>query len=144
MPSPPEISERVTMLGAVPLLSGLTPPQLERLATLGSELVVSSGVAIVREGELGLGFYLILGGTAEVQKSGRTVASLASGQFFGESALLEAHPRTADVLATSQVRCWTLDRRSFWDVLGVDPNIDRARFEETVRILRSSRVPLTE
>lgn len=144
MPSPPEISERMRMLGTVPLLSGLTPLQLEKLATVGSEMVISGGVAIVREGELGLGFYLILGGTADVQRSGRTVASLATGQFFGESALLEAHPRTADVLATSQVRCWTLDRRSFWDVLGVDPDIDRARFEETVLKLRSSRGRLTE
>ena len=144
MPDPAELSERVTALGTVPLLSELTRPQLERLASVGSERIISPGVAIVREGEQGLGFYLILGGTAEVRRSGRTVASLLPGQFFGESALLEAQPRTADVLATSQVRCLALDRRSFWEVLGIDPDMDRARYEETVRRLRSSRAGLTE
>lgn len=144
MATPADLTERRMMLGAVPLLSELTPHQLEKLAELGLERTISPGVAIVREGEQGLGFYLILRGTAEVQRSGRTVASLSSGEFFGESALLEAQPRTADVLAKTEVRCLTLERRAFWEALGIDPNLNRTDFEEAIRRFRSSRGQLTE
>jgi CRP-like cAMP-binding protein len=127
-----ELSQRVALLGGVPLFAGLTPPQLEGLAKLSAERIVSRG------------FYMIMSGAAEVRRSGRSVASLLPGQFFGESALLRAQPRTADVYAVSEVRCLTLDRKSFWEVLGIDPNSDPTGFEAKVLQLRESRAGLTE
>jgi CRP-like cAMP-binding protein len=144
MPAPAGVSERIAMLGTVPLLAGLDRSQLERLAKVGSERTISQGVAIVREGEQGLGFYLILSGSAEVRKGSQTLGTLLPGQFFGESALLVAQPRTADVLTTSEVRCLTIDRESFWGALGIDPNADRAKYEETVQRLRPAQTTLSE
>jgi CRP-like cAMP-binding protein len=143
MPAP-ELSRRAAMLGTVPLLSGLKRDLLESLAARSSERTVSRGVAIVRAGEMGLGFYLILSGSADVRKEGHTMATLLPGQFFGESALLVAQPRTADVMANSEVRCLTIDRESFWGVFGVDPASDGARLEQALRGLSGSRETLTE
>jgi CRP-like cAMP-binding protein len=137
-------SERVAMLGAVPLLSGLTQSQLERLAATGDDRSFRAGQPIVREGEKGLELYLLLSGTVDVRRSGRTVTSLSAGQFFGEAALLVDEPRTADVLATSDVRCFVLNRWDFWGAMGIDPQGDRALFEETVQRLRSFRTELVE
>ncbi len=138
------LSDRAAMLGQVPLFAGLDRSHLEALATRAAERTYSRGVAIVRQGEEGLGFYLVLNGTADVLRSGRPVATLLPGQFFGESALLKAQPRTADVRATSEVDCLILDRQSFWAVLGIDPDSDRGNFEAIVDRLRSPHANLTE
>lgn len=139
-----EPSERAALLGAVPLLSGLTRSQLERIAATGGERTFQNGETIVRQGELGRGLYLVLHGTAEVRRSGHKVATLRAGQFFGEAALLVDQPRTADVQATTDVRCFVLSRWEFWGAMGVDPQSNRALFDETVRRLRSFTTELVE
>ena len=144
MATPSDVSDRVALLGAVPLLSSLTRSQLVALATAGDERTFQAGEPIVSEGEKGIGLFLLLEGSADVQRAGHRVTSLTPGQFFGESALLVEQPRTADVLATSEVRCFVLHRWAFWEALGVDPRTNRAVFEETVRRLRSFGAELVE
>jgi Na+:H+ antiporter len=136
--------ERLAMVAAVPLLSGLTPEQLGRIAASGRERTFQAGEHIVRQGEVGLGLYLLLSGTADVRRSGEKVASLAAGQFFGEAALLVDQPRTADVLATTEVRCFVLNRWDFWAAVGIDPETDRVLFEKTVERLKSFQSTIVE
>jgi CRP-like cAMP-binding protein len=144
MTLPVDPSDRVAMLTAVPLLSGLARSQLEQIAAVGDEETFAAGEMIVREGEKGVGLYLLLDGNADVRRSGRTITSLARGQFFGEAALLVDQPRTADVLATSDARCFVLHRWEFWGAMGIDPQANRAVYEETVRRLRSFGAELVE
>jgi CRP-like cAMP-binding protein len=139
-----ESSDRVEVLAAVPLLLGLTRSQLERLAEASQEGTFESGQTIVREGEKGTALYLILRGHAEVRRRGQPVAALAPGGFFGEAALLVEEPRTADVRATSAVRCLILSRWDFWSAVGIDPRVNRALFDETVQRLRAFRGELVE
>lgn len=139
-----ESADRVAMLAAVPLLSGLARAQLEQMASSSHEGSYERGATILREGEKGTGLYLLLRGTAEVRRAGRLVKSLSRGQFFGEAALLVDEPRTADVLATTDVRCLILNRWDFWTAVGIDPRVNRALFEETVRRLRGFRTELIE
>src|SRR5271170_5744617 len=116
-----DASDRVIMLGAVPLLSGLARSQLERIAAVGDEKGFPSGEAIVREGEKGFGLYLLLSGSADVCRSGRKASSQSVGDFLGEAALLVEEPRTADVRATTDVRCLVLNRWDFWGGDGRGP-----------------------
>ena len=139
-----ESAGRVALLGAVPLLSGLAPAQLERIAASSHEGSYENGATIVREGEKGMGLYLLLRGTAEVRRHGRVVSSLTKGEFFGEAALLVDEPRTADVRATSRVDCLILTRWDFWAAVGIDPQVNQALFEETVQRLRGFRTELIE
>src|ERR1700693_2871601 len=103
-----ESAQNLTMLASVPLFSGLTKSQLRYLAESAKERTYSSGDAIVRQGEKGIGFYLVLAGKAEVERGGKSVAVLGPGQFFGEMALVDDQPRTADVRASGPVRCLVL------------------------------------
>jgi len=135
---------RVEQLGAVPLLSHLTPEQLGRLADTGDEQTFLTGETIVRQGEKGEGLFLLLEGTAEVRRSGQKVAALHPGQFFGEAALLVEEPRTADVFATSDVRCFVVRRWNFWGAVGVNPTADQALYEQTVERLKSYQSTLIE
>lgn len=137
-------AERVAALSSVPLLAGLTQTQLDRLARSSGEGIYPAGDLIVRQGEKGSGLFLLLDGTAEVRRGGEVRTVLGPGQFFGEAALLVDAPRTADVRATSDVTCLILHRWDFWSAVGIDPQQNRALYEQTVQRLRAFRGELVE
>src|SRR3989442_10605334 len=87
------------MLEMTPLFSGLNKGQLKSIVRSSKERSFKKGDAIVREGESGVGFYLIVGGSAEVRRDGRCLTKLARGQFFGGVCLLDHQPRSAVVVA---------------------------------------------
>jgi CRP-like cAMP-binding protein len=140
--SPP--SGLVDRLGAIPMLSILTRTQLEKLAEAGDERTFHAGETIVRQGERGLGLYLMLSGSVEVRRSGQKIAALNAGQVFGESALLVDEPRTADVFATTEVTCFVLNRWDFWGAVGIDPQADQTLYNATVDRLKSFQSQLIE
>jgi CRP-like cAMP-binding protein len=142
MPSP--ASRRVDLLAAIPMLSSLSRSQLEKIAEIGDDRTFHAGETIIRQGEKGLGLYVILSGTADVRRSGQKVASLSAGQFFGEAALLVDEPRTADVFAISEVNCFVLNRWDFWGAVGIDPQVNHALYQETVDRLKSFQSQVIE
>jgi CRP/FNR family transcriptional regulator, cyclic AMP receptor protein len=144
MATPSAPAGRVELLAAVPMLSALTRDQLAKLVESGEDRTFHAGETIVRQGEKGLGLYVVLNGTAEVRRYGQKVTSLSAGQFFGEAALLVDEPRTADVFATTEVNCFVLNRWDFWGAVGIDPEVDRALYKETVQRLRSFQSELIE
>jgi CRP/FNR family transcriptional regulator, cyclic AMP receptor protein len=99
-------------LGSVPLFAGLKPKQLKSILVSGKQKAYQEGDVIVREGEMGVAFYLILEGAVEVRQKRRTLAKLGSGNFFGEMSLLDSDPRSSDVVATAPTTCLVL---SSWD-----------------------------
>jgi CRP/FNR family transcriptional regulator, cyclic AMP receptor protein len=133
-----------TMLGRVPLFSSLSKSQLRTMATTAKERSFRDGETIVKQGDKGIGFYLILAGQARVEKGGKAVASLGPGQYFGEMALLDEQPRTADVRASGGVRCLVLSPWEFWAAVGNEPEVLRTLLKETVRRIRTSPTALSE
>jgi CRP-like cAMP-binding protein len=144
MATPPPLSRRAVQLAAIPMLSVLTPAQLEKLAETGDERTFHAGETIVRQGEKGLGLYLMLSGSADVRRSGQKIASLSAGQVFGEAALLVDEPRTADVFAITEVLCFVLNRWDFWGAVGLDPQVDQALYDQTVARMKSFQSQLIE
>ena len=138
---PPDVQ---AMLGSVPLFSSLSKSQLRTMATTAKERHYRDGETIVKQGEKGIGFYLILAGQARVEKAGKPVAVLGAGQYFGEMALLDEQPRTADVRATGAVQCLVLSPWEFWSAVGEKPEVLRQLLKETVRRIRSSPAALSE
>ncbi|MBE0617896.1 MAG: cyclic nucleotide-binding domain-containing protein, partial [Proteobacteria bacterium] len=83
----------------------LDPEVIDYLRASGRELAVAGGEPIVRRGDPGAAFYVILSGSVEVRltgEDGRTLPlrSLAQGAFFGEMSVLTGDPVSADVIAT--------------------------------------------
>ncbi|KAL7544276.1 hypothetical protein ACHAWF_007660 [Thalassiosira exigua] len=79
------------------------------------------GHVIIRQGEKGDAFYIIESGTVDVfvsEQGVEPVARLASGQFFGEKALMSEDVRQATCIASTDVKCLTLMREDFVRMLG--------------------------
>ena len=125
-------------LSAVPLFSHLNRKLLHTLAATADDRTFSAGETIVKEGEKAIKFYLVVEGKLSVEKSGKTIATLGPGQFFGEMALLDEQPRTASVKAVTRSRCLIVYSWEFWSSVGKDPEALRSLLSEAVQRLRKS------
>jgi len=132
-------SDAVSMIGNVPFFADLDEKKRKAIASQGKELSYKPGTSIVDEGAMGVGFYLILDGKAEVRKGGRVLASLGKGQFFGEMSLIDEQPRSADVIAVSPTKCWALSSWAFSSIMKTNPEIALLMLKEMVKRLRTAQ-----
>jgi MFS family permease len=108
----PEAQE-LRLLTGVPILAPLPGTALEHIAGRLVPLRIEPGTVVVREGDAGDRFYVIVEGELEVTAEGKPVSSLAPGGYFGEIALLKDVPRTATVTAKTSVVLYALEREDF-------------------------------
>lgn len=97
----------------VPFFSSLSKRDLTTVAQQMEEIDIPEGKQLVREGDFGHEFFLIVDGTAEVVRGGARIAERGPGEFFGEMALLEEERRTATVTAKSPMRVLVMTRQDF-------------------------------
>lgn len=110
-------------LGTVPLLAGLDPRIRRRLAETGKRRTYGPDEEIVREGSTGTALYIVLSGTARVVRGGETLGEVRAGDFFGELALIEEHPRSASVIAATETECLLFPAWEFTALLEEHPDI---------------------
>jgi CRP-like cAMP-binding protein len=124
-------------LAQVPLFSGLAPRHLRRIGDLTEEQRYMEGSRVVREGDVGDTFYVILEGQAKVVSgSGRVVNRLRPGDFFGEISLLDGGPRTASVVAETPLTMLALARKDLLRVVQQDPAVGVKLLAHTATLLR--------
>lgn len=124
-------------LAAVPIFSGCSRKELAIIARAAKPVVHKAGAVIAREGERGIGLFLILEGTCTVSIGGRKKSTLGPGQFFGEIALLDGGPRTATVAADTDVRLLGLTEWMFRGLLAEHPSIALKTLESVAGRLRA-------
>jgi CRP/FNR family transcriptional regulator, cyclic AMP receptor protein len=125
-----------SMIASVPFFSALDEKKRKALAAQGKELSYKPGDTIVDEGTMGVGFYLLVDGKAEVRKSGKVIATLNKGQFFGEMSLIDEQPRSADVVAVAPTKCWALTSWAFSAIVKTNPEVALNMLKEMVKRLR--------
>jgi len=134
----------VSMLPQVPLFASMDKKALNTVANSAGKKTYKSGEVIAKEGDKALSFFLILEGSVEVRKGKRVLATLGKSQFFGEMAVLDEQPRSADVIATSETTCILLTSWAFAGVMAGNPDISKVIVKELVRRLRETDKALTE
>ena len=97
-------------LKTIPLFSSLSDKALDTVSVFASETSVSTGKRLVHEGDYSYDLIVIESGTADVIKAGKVIGSLGPGDVFGEMGMLSGGKRTADVIATSSMRLFTLSK----------------------------------
>jgi CRP-like cAMP-binding protein len=129
--------DTVEALSRVPLLSGLKPKDLGRLAHDFTERVFPAGSVVVKQGdERGIGFFVITDGTASVSVDGTQVNTLGPGDYFGEIALLRDRVRTATVTAETDLQTLVMTVWEFRAFVQSDPEISWTLLEHTAELLR--------
>jgi CRP-like cAMP-binding protein len=129
--------ERATLLREVGLFQGVDDEGLAAVAARVTEIAFDAGRTIVRQGEIGTGFFLIASGQAKVVRDGRTLAELGPGQFFGELSLLDQQPRIAQVIAQTPTECLALASWDFEKILASQPGVALAILRGVARRLRA-------
>ena len=101
------------LLARVPLFTDLSRAELGRIAAVAKLVTYREGAIVVEEGSLGGRFFVIQAGTAKVQTGGRTRVTLGPGSYFGELSVLDGQPRSASVVATSELETWSIAEFNF-------------------------------
>ena len=112
-------------LTQVPLFRACSRDELGKLARRTTDIPVPEGHVLVKEGERGLEFFVIVNGRAKVSRRGRKVGELGPGDFFGELALLIDADRNATVTALTPMEAIVLSRREFEAALADAPRMTR-------------------
>lgn len=129
---------RAEMLRRVPLLHRCSRRDLREIASVAEERDLESGHVIAHEGDPGREFFILIAGQVEVRQRGRRIREIGPGGFFGEIALLTAHPRTATVTTTAPTRVLVLRSAQFTALL-------RRNAPMAVKIMQAlaDRIPVT-
>jgi CRP-like cAMP-binding protein len=126
------------LLAKVSLFDGLSRKELQTVHRSAKAVHFPSGRTIVSEGATGVGFHMIVSGKAKVSVKGRTRATLGAGDYFGEMSLIDRGPRSATVVATTDVDTLSLASWSFLSILDKNPTISRKLLLELSRRLRTA------
>jgi len=128
-----------SFLEKVPILEQLTKWERMVIADALETHTFAPGDVVIKEGELGDRFYIIVEGEAKVyqqrDKGPEHIASLHKSDYFGEIALLTDRPRAATVIAADTLKCASVDRDRFNRVLGPCENILRRNMENYNRYM---------
>lgn len=131
--------DRVLLLREVPMFSGLSPEDLEKIAEIAEEQLFHNQQLLCREGEPGHTLFIIASGVVEVLKkvgdTEQVLAARTTGDFVGEMAILELAPRSATLRAKGGVRTLVIDGDSFNTIL-----LDRPQVAVSVLRRMSQRV----
>jgi CRP-like cAMP-binding protein len=140
MPHDPNLvgHEWLATLQEVALFEGLSKRHLRRVAKLARIRRFAPGSAMVRAGDNGRSFFVVLDGTARVVPASGRTSRLGIGDYFGEMALLDGAPRSASVVADGEVLALTIDRSSFGKLLRQEPALMQALLRTLAGRLRAA------
>jgi CRP/FNR family transcriptional regulator, cyclic AMP receptor protein len=113
----------VAMLRRNRLFDELTTQDVATIIDLSKEIEHQPGQVIVIEGRDGVGFHLILEGSADVSVKGRKLRTLSPGEAFGDIAVIDGGPRSASVTADTQLRTLSLPPWEFKPLLLEHPQL---------------------
>ena len=136
------MSDRIGQLKQVDLFSGLKQPALEVIARVAHEESHAAGTKVFRHGDTGDKLYVILEGKIRISREvpgmgEEALAVLGPGQAFGEMALLDESPRSADANVHSSCRLLAISKDGFDDVLFTNKELAYEVLWSTVRMLVS-------
>ncbi|AGC43567.1 cyclic nucleotide-binding domain-containing protein [Myxococcus stipitatus DSM 14675] len=116
------------LLRKVALFEGLTQGQLAKVAQLGHTRDYPAGAFLFREGEAGQEMFVIAQGKVRISKSvpgigEEALAILEPGQYFGEMAVIEDSPRSADAIAHVSCSVWAIERSKLDQLMFTDKDL---------------------
>ena len=128
----------VEMLGRNRLFDELTKKEIGAVVDYSTEVNHPKGQMIVIEDRSGVGFHLILDGTATVSVKGRKVRTLGPGESFGDIAVIDGGPRSASVTAETELRTLSLPPWEFKPLVLEHPKLSYKLLLKLCALLREA------
>jgi CRP/FNR family transcriptional regulator, cyclic AMP receptor protein len=120
------------------LFAGCGTKELRKVEQIGTRLQVPAGRRLTRAGDQGREVVVVLAGVASCEIDSKVVATFAEGDFFGEVAVLDGGPRTATVVARTDMDLLILDRFEFETLVKASPEVAHRLLQAMARRLRSA------
>jgi CRP-like cAMP-binding protein len=133
-------SEWVDVLMDIPLFSTLSKRQVRRIANLARPQRFAESSTIVKKGQRGETFFVILDGEATLSVPKGKTSVLRAGDWFGELALLDGGPRSATVTARSPLLAMRIARRPFLKLVASDSELALGLLRGMSERLRAANV----
>ncbi len=118
---------RGAQLRRIRLLADMTDEQAEKFVSLAEKIKLKAFSPIVKQGEYGDSMFLILDGEARVSvrhgDKEDMIATLSMGDFFGEIALFDGGPRSADVVANKDCTLLQISKKNLENIISRDPEV---------------------
>jgi CRP/FNR family transcriptional regulator, cyclic AMP receptor protein len=137
-------SEHMDTLRSVPLFRALSDSQLGSVLRSAHGADFGPGATIVRQGEPGRGMFVLAEGRAKVVVDRAEVATLGPGSYFGEMAVIDGGPRTATIVAETEVATLEITPQAFLRLLEREPTISAAIGRELRDRLITSGKPVED
>jgi serine phosphatase RsbU (regulator of sigma subunit) len=140
------------ILQRVPLLSGLAPEALASISTLFEEETHPAEARIIEEGAPGDSMFILVSGRVKITKNAGDdsevlITKLAAGSYFGEVALIENKPRSANVITDVESTVLRLKKSAFDSMLNENADFAisfyRNCLNETMARMRETATNLT-
>ena len=124
------------LLGKVLLFRGVPKRDLQRLAKSAHHMTFQAGAHLTDEDQVGVTFFVVVKGEADVSVSGQPRRRLGPGDYFGEMSIIDRSPRSAEVVAATDLECLVFTQWEFRPFLKDHPDVAWAVLESLVRRLR--------
>jgi CRP-like cAMP-binding protein len=105
--------EKADILARVALFDGLARTSLRPLAEAGSEAEFGDGDALVIQGQVGTGLFIVVSGAVRISQGGADLTQLGPGDYLGELSVIDREPRSASAFAVGPTTCLAL---ASWDL----------------------------
>jgi CRP-like cAMP-binding protein len=123
-----------TVLAYVPMFHELSKREIRKIAALCDVADYMAGASIVKQGEPGDAFYVVLKGQAKVSTNGRFIGRMIPGDHFGEIAVLDGGEAT--VTSETPMTLVILRRKDLLKALRSDPNLSLQLMTELAKMIR--------
>ena len=138
-----EIQRRLTALRSVKIFQSLTDDERIEIAQQLMATPFRKGEIMTRQGNIAHHLYILVRGEGDVRyesatAGSRVVGHVHSGDVFGEMGLMTGAPRTATVVATTDVMSYRLDREGFLNAIKTRPQLA----EEIAKVLAKRQMEL--
>jgi len=130
------MADAIELLSKVPLFATVSHKDLRFLAKVAHDMSYEDGAHLTSQDEMGVTFFVVVEGEAEVTVRGHARRRLGPGEYFGEMSIIDRSPRSADVVAGPGLRCLVFTQWEFRPFLQEHPDVAWAMLEVLVRRLR--------